>query len=55
MKIIWLLRGDNMRDTDTVISLQLPKDLVLKIKEEAANMGLSMTAYIRLILIEKLK
>ena len=44
-----------MKNTDTVISLQLPKDLVTKIKEEASNMGLSMTAYIRLILIEKLK
>lgn len=39
-----------LKENNTLISLQLPKELVAKVKENAAAMNLSMTAYIRLLL-----
>lgn len=44
-----------MQDKDTVISLKLPKHVVEAIKERAETYDLSMTAYIKLLLINHIK
>ena len=44
-----------MKQENTLISVQLPKELLEKIKVKAKEKNLSMTAYIRLLLTEKCK
>lgn len=44
-----------MQEKDTVISLKLPRHVVEAIKERAEEYDLSMTAYIKLLLINHIR
>ena len=40
---------------NTLISLQLPKELLEQVKSEAENLNISMAAYIRMKLTEEMR
>lgn len=55
MFYIYLRRSNKMQEKDTVISLKLPKHIVEAVKARAEEYDLSMTAYIKLLLINHIK
>ena len=50
------IKGKNKKmKENTLISLQLPKELLEQVKSEAENLNISMAAYIRMKLTEEIR